>query len=206
MTSAGIAAITEYPSERNRTGWKNDEENLLFNAVKTAREQGRSLKSVFDYVAQQTGRKPNSIRNYYYAKAKENPEHDHSPAFVPFTQEEMWDLLTSVLGAQAKGQSVRACTLKLGGGDTKAMLRYQNKYRAMIKNNPVFVKEVVRYMRENDMPTIDPYERISKLPKKTTREDGYSGYALLVRLTDEVEELKRRTQELEIAMAEFSAM
>lgn len=206
MTGAGIAAITDYQIEKNRAGWQNEEESLLFHAVKVAREQGRSLKSVFDYVAQQTGRKPNSIRNYYYAKARENPEHEHSPAFVPFSQDEMWDLLTAVLGAQAKGQSVRACTLKMGNGDTKAMLRYQNKYRALIKNNPVFVKEVVRYMRENDMPTIDPYERMAKLPKKAIKDGGYSGYAMLVKLSDEVEELKKRTQELEIAMAEFSVM
>ena len=206
MTGAGIAAITDYQAAKNRAGWQNDEESLLFNAVKAAREQGRSLKSVFDYVAQQTGRKPNSIRNYYYAKARETPGHEHSPAFIPFSQEEMWDLLTKVLGAQARGRSVRACTLEMGEGDTKAMLRYQNKYRALIKNDPVLVKEVVRYMRENDMPTVDPYERTVRLPRKPVREGGYSGYAMLIKLAEEIEELKKRTQELEIAMAECSPM
>ena len=32
--------------------------------------------------------------------------------------------------------SVRACTMMMGKNDTSKMLKYQNKYRAVIKNNP----------------------------------------------------------------------
>lgn len=45
-------------------------------------------------------------------------------------------LLETVLHGQAQGMSVRSITMQMGGGDKKAMLRYQNKYRSLVKNNP----------------------------------------------------------------------
>jgi len=196
--------MKEPPKPVARTGWRSDEEELLWNEVKQARSEGRPLKSVFDAVAAKTGRKPNSIRNFYYAKVREDPNREHSPAFVPFTQDEIWDLLVTVLSAQAKGQSVRACTLQMGRGDTRAMLRYQNKYRALIKNNPVLVSEVVRYMRENNMPVIDPYEK-SLARKKTKKQreeaENMKHLAMLSRLSGELEDALRRIAELENAVA-----
>ena len=58
------------------------------------------------------------------------------------SEEEMRALLRTVLAEQAKGISVRACTLNMGKGDTKTMLRYQNKYRSLIRTNPEFVQKV----------------------------------------------------------------
>ncbi len=200
---ASIALMREPSASIARTGWRSDEENLLWSEVKTARSEGRPLKSVFDSVASKTGRKPNSIRNFYYAKVREDPEHEHSPAFVPFTQDEIWDLLVTVLSAQARGQSVRACTLDMGRGDTRAMLRYQNKYRALVKNNPVLVSEVVRYMRENDMPSVDPYEKgLAKRRARKQREDadGMKSLAVIMRLSGELEDALRRIAELENAV------
>ena len=49
---------------RSRNGWRDDEEATLFTEVERARSEGKPLKAVFDIVAQKTGRKPNSIRNY----------------------------------------------------------------------------------------------------------------------------------------------
>ena len=109
------------------------------------RAAGLPLKTVFERVAAKTGRKPNSIRNYYYARVKESgraaSEALHSAAFVPFSEEEMRMLMRTVLTEQAKGVSVRACTLAMGKGDTKTMLRYQNKYRSLLRTNPAFVKK-----------------------------------------------------------------
>ena len=184
---ASIALMREPSASIARTGWRSDEENLLWSEVKTARSEGRPLKSVFDSVASKTGRKPNSIRNFYYAKVREDPEHEHSPAFVPFTQDEIWDLLVTVLSAQARGQSVRACTLDMGRGDTRAMLRYQNKYRAL----------------ENDMPSVDPYEKgLAKRRARKQREDadGMKSLAVIMRLSGELEDALRRIAELENAV------
>lgn len=149
------------PSGMNRAGWQNGEEAFLFNEVARGRAAGLPLKAVFERVAAETGRKPNSIRNYYYARVKENgaaaSEAFHSAAFVPFSEDEMRALLRTVLTEQAKGVSVRACTLRMGQGDTKTMLRYQNKYRSLIRTNPAFVRKVLAELAEEGIPAFDPY-------------------------------------------------
>lgn len=146
-----------------RLGWSREEDTMLFEAAQKARGEGIPLKSVFDEIAKDTGRKPNSIRNYYYARVKQGDEFSaglpHNPAFVPFEDNEIVSLLRTVIGAQARGMSVRACTLEMGGGDNRAMLRYQNKYRSMLKSNPELVKRVVEDMRAEGQPVVDPFER-----------------------------------------------
>lgn len=144
-------------------GWRSSEAAILFDGVREARRTGRPLKAVFEDVAKETGRKPNSIRNYYYAKLKEDdslaPKGENA-AFVPFTEEEIDMLLKKVLTSQAKGISVRACTLAMGNGDTKAMLRYQNKYRSIVKNDPARIKAMLHKLAEEKQPACDPYTRI----------------------------------------------
>ena len=146
-----------------RLGWSAQEDALLFEAVRIAREAGAPLKAVFDDVAERTGRRPNSIRNYYYARVKQengsNAQLQHNPAFVPFTDEEIHHLLTTVLSAQARGVSVRACTLQMGNGDNRAMLRYQNKYRSLLKSNPALVRRVAKELREQGQSAFDPFEK-----------------------------------------------
>lgn len=127
-----------------RAGWSEAENQLLWETAEEAQQQGLPLKVVFERIAQQTGRRPNSIRNYYYAQVREQGEADRHPArFVPFTQQEVDWLMEQVLVARAAGQSVRACLQKLSGGDHSLMLRYQNKYRAIIKSRPDYVREIV---------------------------------------------------------------
>ena len=149
-----------------RSGWSDQEDQLLWQKVAQARKSGCPLKSVFDQVAETTGRKANSIRNYYYAQVRlkrvsgqwTKEELPDVSAFVPFTQQEVRDMLMHVLSAQAKGKSVRACTLEMGGGDNKAMLRYQNKYRSVVRNNPALVAEVMQEMQQKGIPYVDPYQ------------------------------------------------
>ena len=50
-----------------RSGWSDEETRALMDAAHRARAAGRPLREVFDAAAFRTGRKPNSIRNYYYA-------------------------------------------------------------------------------------------------------------------------------------------
>lgn len=150
-----------YRRLRAKNGWSEAEEGLLFAEVATARREGRPLKSVFARVAEGTGRKPNSIRNYYYLRVREDSSRSGidgaAGAFVPFSREETLTLVRRVLAAQAAGRSVRACTLELGDGDNKAMLRYQNKYRAVIKSDPDMVRAVMEEMRAAGEPVFDPY-------------------------------------------------
>ena len=53
--------------------------------------------------------------------------------------------------------SVRACALELGGGDRSQMLRFQNKYRSLLKNRRALVEEVMRAMEQESQPYINPY-------------------------------------------------
>ena len=127
-----------------RSGWSENENKLLWETADEAQQQGLPLKAVFEQIARQTGRRPNSIRNYYYAQVRTR-EDGHVPAarFVPFTQGEVDWLMEQVLIARSEGQSVRSCLQKLSGGDHSLMLRYQNKYRAVIKARPDYVRALV---------------------------------------------------------------
>ena len=127
-----------------RSGWSESENKLLWETADEAQQQGLPLKAVFEQIARQTGRRPNSIRNYYYAQVRTREDGaNHTARFVPFTQPEVDWLMEQVLVARAEGQSVRACLQKLSGGDHSLMLRYQNKYRAVIKSRPDYVRSLV---------------------------------------------------------------
>lgn len=141
-------------------GWSEAERARLFALANDAREGAKPLRAVFDLVAAETGRKPNSVRNYYYAALREADDgivRTARRAFSPFTGEEAHTLMRTVLSAQAAGESVRSCTLRLAEGDDKRMLRYQNKYRSMLKNCPAEVRGIVEAMRSGGGPVFDPY-------------------------------------------------
>lgn len=140
-----------------RSGWSEAENRLLWETAEEAQQQGLPLKAVFDRIAQQTGRRPNSIRNYYYAQVRQQGGDDRHPArFVPFTQQEVDWLMEQVLIARSAGQSVRSCLQKLSGGDHSLMLRYQNKYRAVLKSRPEYVDGMVERLREQGVECETP--------------------------------------------------
>ena len=143
-----------------RSGWSEAENQLLWETAEEAQQQGLPLKAVFERIAEQTGRRPNSIRNYYYAQVRQcGDDRQHPARFVPFTQQEVDWLMEQVLIARAAGQSVRSCLQKLSGGDHSLMLRYQNKYRAVIKSRPEYVRDLVEKLREQgvecEAPTVN---------------------------------------------------
>lgn len=63
-------------------------------------------------------------------------------AFIPFTEAETHDLLRQVLTGCGQGMSVRACVMRMADGDHSRMLRYQNKYRAILKHHPEMIAQV----------------------------------------------------------------
>lgn len=148
--------------KRFTIGWTKEEDALLLEAAGGARKDRLPLSVAFDQVAAATGRKPNSVRNRYYTIRKSGAA--ASPAFVPFTEEESMRLIKTVLLAQTSGESVRACTLRLAGGDTKRMLRYQNKYRAILKSRPDCVRDALQQLEQEGTPARDPYQRQTAAP------------------------------------------
>ncbi|MDD6044268.1 MAG: hypothetical protein PUC76_01245 [Clostridia bacterium] len=200
--------------QKGRAGWKQEEEELLFKEIESSESSGRPLKKVFEAVAEKTGRKPNSIRNFYYARIKEKDLSTtalHAGAFVPFSEEEIHSLLRTVLSAQANGISVRSCTMSMGGGDNKTMLRYQNKYRALLKNRPKLVEQVAAELKEEGVD-FDPYmrkplrrERNAGRLDKIEGIDGDSFMDGLERLITAASEASRKEAASKAVIAELRA-
>ena len=137
-----------------RTGWGEEETARLFAAVHEAAQEGQALRQVFERLGGELGRKPNSIRNYYYAQLRRRPEGAASRAapFQTFTREEVRSLLRAVLIARGEGRSVRSCVMDMANGDRSRMLRYQNKYRTVVRRCPELVAEVCQELRAAGLP------------------------------------------------------
>lgn len=150
-------------SIRQKNGWSLEETNMLFHEAQLASEAGIPVIQVFSKVAEITGRKPNSIRNYYYMKLRENTGEGRIN-FVPFSEVEVKELVRTVLTRHAAGESVRKISCELGEGDKKMMLRYQNKYRSVVRNNPHLVQSVMKELEAEGVPFIDPYSISARRP------------------------------------------
>ena len=176
---------------RGRTGWNSAEEALLSEAVDRCRAAGGPLKTAFTEAAARTGRRPNSVRNHYYASSKGAGA---APAFLPFSEEESLSLLKTVLLARSAGESVRSCTLRIAEGDTRRMLRYQNKYRALLKSRPALVDQARRELQDKGGPVFDPYAPSPAgpgRPRKAAVSDDTE--ALIRTLCESLGELLRRS-------------
>lgn len=149
--------MTETTRAHARAGWREDEVELLFEVVRATTDEGRPLREAFEDVAGRLGRKPNSIRNFYYAKTREMPDaQTRKASFTMFTEEELDELLRTVLLARGAGESVRACVTRMACGDRQRMLRYQNKYRSILKNKPERLRDVAQRLRQEgyDCPDV----------------------------------------------------
>ena len=147
---------TMKPRHAGRAGWQEAETARLFTAVREASASGAPLRSVFEALSDDLGRKPNSIRNYYYACLREQPgAAQRPPAFQPFTPEETRELLRQVLMARGRGMSVRACVMQLSQGSHSRMLRYQNKYRTILKTRPELIAQICEELKQEGLPCPD---------------------------------------------------
>ena len=151
-------------------GWQQQEIDVLERTVSEAAQTGQSLRSVFERVSEELGRKPNSIRNFYYAQLR-TQEGGAAPRALPFetfAPEEVEQLVERVLTARGQGKSVRACVRELSGGDKTRMLRYQNKYRSTVRTRPELVHRVMDRLSEQGVPFVSPY------PQKESAQTGLS--------------------------------
>ena len=153
------------PRHAGKPGWQEAETARLFSAVKEANAAGAPLRSVFESLSGDLGRKPNSIRNYYYACLRQQPDAAaRTPAFRPFTPEETHELLRHVLMARGQGISVRACVMALAQGSHSQMLRYQNKYRTILKTRPELIAQVCQELKQEGLPCPEtaPVQRLDR--------------------------------------------
>ena len=79
------------------------------------------------------------------------------------------------------------------------MLRFQNKYRATVKNKPELVAEIVQELRNMGVPCVDPYEKRAQKQQAAVKHgaDIVQSVAELVRAASAAQEAHRRIAELE---------
>ncbi len=147
-----------------KSGWSDEETQMLMGEAKMASEKGMPLKRAFDAISELTGRKPNSIRNYYYLRVRE--EEHRVGAFIPFSPEQVDALMRRMLTDRAQGKSVRSIANEMAEGDKKEMLRYQNKYRSVLANDEPLVRRVMAQLDEEAIAYVNPYEVVGRRKAK----------------------------------------
>ena len=172
--------------------WKDDEIIQLFKCVEHAKEDGKPIKFAFEMHAKTFGRKPNSVRNFYYhevdnlseEKAKglgidlENHKKSH---FVEFSEsEESW-LVEEIDKLKLSGCSTRQACKNLSGGDLVLMTRMQNKYQnikkeELRKSNIIKFRNIKRELSEKDINSL--FMGLVQLIRKTAIEDVESKFRL----------------------------
>ena len=89
------------------------------------------------------------MRNYYYRLLKSGDPAARevlagkdlaAGAVRPFTEAETEHMLRAIWAERRGGASVRRAILNVCGGDAKQMLRYQNKYRNLLRKQPERVR------------------------------------------------------------------
>ncbi|MBR1677066.1 MAG: hypothetical protein IJ706_07155 [Clostridia bacterium] len=163
----------------------------LIDSAKTAKESGMSLNEVFGEFAARTGLKRGSVRNIYYsllkeAKSDENVKRRYFgdgelpvSEVVGFDNIEARALVKKILLGATFGKPVRR-TISEMTDDPVAALRYQNKYRNMIRYDRDTVFDVMDEIRGEFGKCFDPY-----LPKLSPVGDTE-------RLKDEINKLYDR--------------
>lgn len=132
-----------------RGGWQPEEIAMLWQEIRDAADSGVPLRDVFERMGRALGRKPNSVRNYYYMQLRSQGGETlrRAQPFETFSETEIHQLLRDVLSARGRGQSVRACVMELSGGDRAKMLRYQNKYRSLLKKRPELIASICEELK-----------------------------------------------------------
>lgn len=150
------------------------EKDLISLAAFLQTRNGESLTAVFKMFAKQSGKSVGTVRNLYYALAKLS-ESDESfcaeylggkPIRVtpakPFCADEERELLKKILCGIKDGKSVRKRISEIACGDAKKELRYQNKYRSLIKNKKELIAETVKEIKEETGVTVNVVKKDCK--------------------------------------------
>lgn len=131
------------------------EKDVLELAQFIKHRKNKSLTKIFEEFALVSGKAKGTIRNMYYALAKESNVNgelrdkyfDGKPLavgkIVSFDQSQEEELLKKVLLAKKEGRSVRSTITELSNGDMRLALRLQNKYRNSIKKNKELVSKIL---------------------------------------------------------------
>ena len=123
----------------------------IIRLANVAKEEGKSLSKVFSEFALNYGYAEGSVRNHYYKVVKNTQKGSNLykklglsdrliPVFIKeFTLAEEKELLYLIAKGVAMGKSVRKTILEMSLGSEKLALRYQNKFRNLLKEKPPLI-------------------------------------------------------------------
>ena len=139
-------------------GYYPKEVKELIAFLKEGKRNGKTLSALFSQYGKKVGRAAGSVRNYYYKLLKTaHPQVQdllkesslHAEEIVPFTEQEVDNMLLVIMQEKAKGYSIRKAILNVTDGDNKKMLRYQNKYRNLLQSDPKRIAQVAKQVGLN---------------------------------------------------------
>ena len=181
--------------------WTVEETKRLFDLCERARKEGKGLKTAFETIAKEVGRKPNSVRNYYYAHLKTlnlMPEMSQklgikvlpakTTSFKTFAESEITDLVRFILIEQGKGKSVRSITIEMSEGDKSLMLRLQNKYRSVVFRQRKKTESIMRALRSQKTTFYNPYTKSVVTEGIEEPMDDYALFSNLKTITASLED------------------
>ena len=199
--------------------WKNEEVKNLFQTVEKIKNENKSLRIAFSLHAQKYGRKPNSVRNYYYHEI-DNLKLDkarlkdvgvdlnkHEKCEIKyFSPDEERSLMDKIDREVQNGVSVRKACLNLSGGDVELMLRYQNKYRNFIaKEKPKEENNIIKFTKKkaslSDAELQALFLGLVRLVKKNAAEEA--GEKNNIELRRVIVSLQNKERELNQLKEEF---
>lgn len=183
-------------------GYGIQEAKALIDFVSEGKKRGESLSRLFGEYGKRCGRAAGSVRNYYYqflksedARAKEilRGKRLRAEKIRAFTDAERDEMLKKILSERSKGYSVRRSIANICTGNEKLMLRYQNKYRNLIKKQPALIEETAKEM---GLETVMPARRSDFLQRRLEREINDLYDRLAVALREENDRLKKAVERL----------
>ncbi len=138
-------------------GYTEEEAKNLVEFIKNGKRKGKTLTYLFELYGLQRGRAKGSVRNYYYTLMKNERADERIVKLLDgseltvekireFTEEETDKAIRSILAEKSKGLSVRRAIFNLSRGDDKLTLRLQNKYRNVLKKDPLRIAAIAAEM------------------------------------------------------------
>ena len=183
-------------------GYSEQEAKTLIDFIAEGKKRGEAPSALFASYGKKCGRAAGSVRNYYYqflkcedARAKEilRGKRLRAEKIRAFSDEERNEMLKKIHSARSKGYSVRRAIANVCAGNEKQMLRYQNKYRNLVKKQPELIE---RTAKEMGLPSAMPARKTDFLQKRLEREINDLYDRLAVALREENDRLKKAVERL----------
>jgi transcriptional regulator with XRE-family HTH domain len=174
--------------------------SLMENEVSRVKQRKIPIARAFEEIAERTGLKVNTVRNYYYRYINDTNFHTkQEQPFVKagFSKGETMRLISKMLEIQGQGLSVRAASSRLAKGNQKILLRNQNKYRNTIAKERELVEEVIQELEEKSIIHMNPYTKKVFVPHQVQKQQDESQNQQVTQQSL-VEMLGGLTQNLEI--------